>query len=111
RLGVAKTLARPNTEDMRAGFSYGIGGEPLTWSASGGNPRLEPWRANAYDISIEKYFNKRSYVSVAYFYKDLKNFVYEQTLDFDFTGFPLPPGTDPDTGVPESTDGTYTAQA
>jgi iron complex outermembrane recepter protein len=111
RLGIARTLARPNTEDMRAGFSYGIGGEPLSWSASGGNPRLEPWRANAYDISIEKYFNKRSYVSVAYFYKDLKNFVYEQTLPYDFTGFPLPPGTDPETGVPEVDIGTYSTQA
>jgi iron complex outermembrane receptor protein len=111
RLGVARTLARPNTEDMRAGFSYGVGGDPPEWSASGGNPRLEPWRANAYDISIEKYFGRRSYVSLAYFYKDLKNFVYEQSLDFDFSGFPLPPGTDPDTGVPATPEGTYTAQA
>ncbi len=114
RLGVAKTLARPNVEDMRSGLSIGISGQgsagPYEWSASGGNPGLEPWRANAYDLSIEKYFGKRSYVSLAYFYKDLKNFVYSQDLDFDFTGFPIPPGTDP-TAVPASNIGTITTMA
>jgi iron complex outermembrane receptor protein len=111
RLGVAKTLARPNVEDMRAGLTYGItGSPPFEWTASGGNPRLEPWRANAYDISVEKYFGKRSYVSLAYFYKDLKNFVYEQGIDHDFTGFPLPPGTPP-ANQPLTNIGTLTTQA
>jgi iron complex outermembrane receptor protein len=110
RLGIAKSLARPNVEDMRAGFSgVGIGATPpYEWSASGGNPQLEPWRANAYDISIEKYFSKRSYVSLAYFYKDLKNFVYEQSVDYDFTGFPVPTGT---LNLPLSNIGTLTTQA
>lgn len=111
RLGVAKTLSRPNVEDMRSGLSVGISSEePFLWSASGGNPELEPWRANAYDLSIEKYFGKRSYLSLAYFYKDLKNFVYSQGLDFDFTGFPIPPGTDPDIGL-ASNIGTLTTLA
>lgn len=110
RLGVAKTLARPNVEDMRAGFSGISVGEdpPYEWSASGGNPGLEPWRANAYDISIEKYFSQRSYVSVAYFYKDLKNFVYSQSIDYDFTGFPVPDGT---VNLPQSNVGTLTTMA
>ena len=110
RLGVAKTLARPNVEDMRAGFS-GIGvatTPPYSWSASGGNPGLEPWRANAYDVSFEKYFGKRSYLSVAYFYKDLKNFVYSQDIDYDFTGFPVPDGT---VNLPQSQIGTLTTMA
>ena len=108
RLGAAKTLARPNVEDMRAGFSGISVGDtpPRLWSASGGNPGLEPWRANAYDLSIEKYFGKRSYVSLAYFYKDLKNFVYTQDIDFDFTGFP-----NPTPNTPESNIGTLSAPA
>ena len=110
RLGVAKTLARPNVEDMRAGFSdLGIGETPpYEWSANGGNPGIEPWRANAYDISLEKYFGKRSYVSVAYFYKDLKNFVYAQPIDYDFTGFPIPEGTE---NLPQSNVGTLNTMA
>lgn len=98
RLGVAKELARPNMEDMRAGFS-GVGisaTSPRVWSGSGGNPWIEPWRANAYDISVEKYFGKRSYVAAAYFYKDLKNFVYSQSVPYDFSGFTDPNGLTPE---------------
>jgi iron complex outermembrane recepter protein len=92
RFGLAKVLARPNMEDMRAGFS-GIGvstTEPHLWSANGGNAKLEPWRADAVDLSIEHYFSKRSYVAAAAFHKHIKNFVYGRAIDFDFTGFPNP---------------------
>lgn len=101
RLGAAKTLSRPNMEDMRAGFSdVGVGTQPpFEWSANGGNPQLEPWRANAYDISIEKYFGRRSYVAGAWFYKDLKNFVYSQTIRYDFTGFPNPSAVTPSSPI------------
>ena len=34
--------------------------------ASGGNPELDPWRANAFDISYEKYFGNKAYVAAAY---------------------------------------------
>ncbi|MBI3350667.1 MAG: TonB-dependent receptor [Burkholderiales bacterium] len=92
RFGLAKVLARPNMEDMRAGFS-GIGistTEPHLWSANGGNPKLEPWRADAVDLSVEHYFSKRSYVAAAVFHKHIKNFVYSQSINYDFTGFPNP---------------------
>lgn len=92
RFGLAKVMARPNMEDMRAGFA-GIGvstTEPHLWSANGGNPKLEPWRADAVDLSVEHYIDKRSYVSVAAFHRNIKNFVYSQSIDFDFTGFPNP---------------------
>lgn len=110
RFGFAKTLARPNMEDMRAGFSGvsvsdGSTG-PKLWSGNGGNPGLQPWRADAYDISIEKYYGKRSYVSVAYFYKNLKNFVYNRTVPYDFTGFP-----NPTANVPVSNIGNLTTLA
>ncbi|WP_422018569.1 TonB-dependent receptor [Roseateles sp.] len=91
RFGLAKVLARPNMEDMRAGFSgISVSGTDRTWSASGGNARLEPWRADAVDLSLEHYFSKRSYVAAAAFHKNIKNFVYSQSIPFDFTGFPNP---------------------
>ena len=46
---------------------------------SGGNPLLDPWRANAFDLSYEKYFGSGAYVSAAGFYKDLKTYIYNQT--------------------------------
>ncbi len=103
RWGFAKVLARPNMEDMRAGFS-GISisnaqsSLPGHWSGNGGNPWLEPWRADAYDVSLEKYFGKHSYVSAAYFYKNIKNFVYSRTVFYDFSGFQNPTGNPGDPG-------------
>ncbi|KQV50609.1 hypothetical protein ASC95_14715 [Pelomonas sp. Root1217] len=91
RFGLAKVLARPNMEDMRAGFSgINVSSTDRTWSASGGNAKLEPWRADAVDLSVEHYFSKRSYVAAAAFHKNIKNFVYSQSIPFDFTGFPNP---------------------
>lgn len=91
RFGLAKVLARPNMEDMRAGFSnISVSSTDRTWSASGGNAKLEPWRADAVDLSVEHYFSKRSYVAAAAFHKNIKNFVYSQSIPFDFTGFPNP---------------------
>nr|WP_295108491.1 TonB-dependent receptor [uncultured Caulobacter sp.] len=96
RFAVARTLARPRMDQMRASktFSYDPAKAANTninfspWSGSGGNPELEPWRADAYDVSYEKYFGRQAYISLAAFYKDLKTYVYDQSVIFDFTGFP-----------------------
>lgn len=93
RLGLAKTLARGRIDDMKAGSDVSIKagsapGAPTTWSGSGGNPQLEPWRAKSADLSLEKYWGKRSYVSAAGFYKKLDTYIFKQRLPFDFSVFP-----------------------
>ena len=93
RFGAAKVVARPDMEAMRAGFgsiSVATSGPKLgTPSASGGNPALEPWRATALDLSLEKYIGKRSYVSVAAFQKKLQSTIYNQTdYAYNFAGLP-----------------------
>ena len=103
RIGLAKTLARPNMEDMRAGFVASVstkdpslpGGGPNwgKWSGSGGNPLLKPWLSKDLEISIEHYFSKRSYASAAVYKKQLLNSIYKQDTTFDFTGFPNAVGT------------------
>jgi iron complex outermembrane receptor protein len=90
RTGVAKTMARPRMDDLRAGNSVSIDTNSHAWSGSGGNPDLKPWLANSFDLSYEKYFGKRSYVAVAGFYKRLLNYIYSQTGEYDFTGTPNP---------------------
>jgi iron complex outermembrane receptor protein len=90
RLGVAKTLARPRMADMRAGATGGVDATTRMWNGSGGNPTLQPWRANAYDLSLEHYFGKSSYIAGAVFYKKLRSYIYNQQTPFDFTGFPNP---------------------
>ena len=72
-------------------FSISQTGEP---GGSGGNPRLDPWRANAFDVSYEKYFGTNAYVSLAVFYKDLETYIYNQTagISISRTTSALPPG-------------------
>lgn len=98
RLGVARQLARPRMDDMRAAVNFNFNTQlaqtpgVTPWGGSGGNPQLRPWRANAIDVSVEKYIGGKGYVALAGFYKDLKSYIYEVAQPFDFTGFPLPAG-------------------
>jgi iron complex outermembrane receptor protein len=102
RFAASKTMARPRMDEMRANVTPGFNalvcsGQPCPpgstvnpWSATGGNPNLEPWRANAYDLAYEWYVTPTTYLSIAAFYKDLDTYIYSQTGEFDFTGIPLP---------------------
>jgi len=60
-----------------------------------GNPKLKPYAARSLDLSYEKYFAKKAYVSASLFYKDLKTYIYKQTVDgVDYSQLTsiLPPG-------------------
>ncbi|MDJ0917339.1 MAG: TonB-dependent receptor [Woeseiaceae bacterium] len=107
RLALARTVARARMDEMRASFDWSFnesqvdGTTPADgpWGGGGGNPELEPWVANAFDLSYEKYFaDGAGYISVAFFYKDLEQFIVTIPQLRDFSGFPVP--TDPDTGNP-----------
>ncbi len=95
RLGLARQMARPRMDQLKAGMDVGIDVARAEWAAGGGNPKLRPWLADATDISLEKYFTtkagNRGYIGAAWFHKDLKSYIYNQDVEFDFTGFPLPP--------------------
>lgn len=102
RFAASKTLARPRMDEMRANVTPSFNalvcsGQPCLpgttvnpWSASGGNPHLEPWRATAFDLAFEWYVNPTTYLSIAGFYKNLDTYIYMQTGEFDFSGVPLP---------------------
>ena len=108
RFSAAREIIRPRLDDMRASLSYGTTiGDPGSLAnpdptrlyavvrGSSGNPDLRPWRANAFDLTFEKYFGKSGYVAVQLFYKDLQSYIYNQDQPFDFTGFVIQdPGLD-----------------
>ena len=97
RLGLARQMARPRVDQLRSGIEFGVDSATGKPGASGGNPKADPWIANAFDVSYEKYFGTKAYVSAAYFYKDLKSYVYTQTQDgYDLSNFTksyVPPNT------------------
>lgn len=91
RFAASRQVARPRMDDMRANESISFntsriapGGTIGSWERNGGDPTLKPWLANAYDLSYEKYFGgNKGYVGVAYFFKDLKTYIYNSTTVFD----------------------------
>ena len=110
RVGLAQEIARARMDQLKATIEAGYNsftGEP---GGSGGNPLLDPWEAWAFDVSYERYFGEgEGYVSVAAFYKDLDTYIYDQTIEADFT--PLLDVTPPDffqPGVVPETTGLFT---
>ncbi|QPQ56154.1 TonB-dependent receptor [Allosphingosinicella flava] len=102
RVGAAREIIRPRLDDLKAslsyGFNYDVQPNVATVRGSSGNPELRPWRANAVDLTFEKYFGLKGYIALQLFWKDLKSYIYNDNVDFDFTGYPVGnPGTfDPD---------------
>lgn len=104
RLAAAKVMARPRMDDMRANMIPSFNGaicagspgcvpgqEVHPWSAEGGNPNLEPWRAKEIDIAYEWYGGKATYFSINAFNFWLDNYIYKQALVVDFSGLTPPP--------------------
>ncbi|KMT66992.1 hypothetical protein XM47_00700 [Catenovulum maritimum] len=73
RLGAARTMSRPPLLEMRTGFSFDKSSFPYT--ASGGNPTLDPYIADQFDLGYEYYWGESSAASINYFYKDLKSHI------------------------------------
>jgi len=91
RLGLARQMQRPRLDDMRVSFDYGYNEQRRLILGKGGNPELRPYRANAADFTVEKYFGNRGYLAAQLFYKQLKNYIPLNPIEvpFDFTGLPL----------------------
>lgn len=46
---------------------------------SGGNPNLRPYKSTSFDVSFEKYFSPTSAIAVAFFHKDVSDWVVDFT--------------------------------
>lgn len=79
RFGAAKVMARPPINNNLAGTNFLVPTTSLSmgpnFTASIGNVKLEPFRADTYDFSIEWYFAPESLLSFAYFYKDIDTYI------------------------------------
>ncbi len=103
RLGVARILARPRMEDMRASRQFTFNEQNINetdiedspWGGNGGNAFLEPWMAWQFDVSLETYFGSSGYAAFSVFHKELENYVYTKQVLTDFSGVELPAIIDP----------------
>lgn len=93
RFAAAREIIRPRLDDMRASASFGYSFTgPLSVAVTGGsgNPDLRPWRANAVDLTFEKYFGTKGFLGVQFFYKDLKSYIYNQDVVIPASSLALP---------------------
>jgi iron complex outermembrane recepter protein len=81
RIAVAKQVARARLDELKAAYEFSVDATSGKPSIDGGNPKLDPWRATAFDISYEKYFAKKGYVAIAAFHKDIDTYIFKQTVD------------------------------
>jgi iron complex outermembrane receptor protein len=90
RFSVAKIMARPKLNELRASRTFGYDQTRGEYSGSGGNPQLKPFRAKSVDLSYEKYWDNKAYVSAALFYKKLDTYIISGGNLVDFTPVLLP---------------------
>ncbi|WP_448664096.1 TonB-dependent receptor [Sphingomonas sp. CJ20] len=74
RLAGSRTLTRPTLGRLGLSQDF-VFRPPNSNTVSGGNPYLKPFLAWNADASLDYYFNRTSYVSLAGFYKKLQNFI------------------------------------
>lgn len=86
RLGLGRQMARPTLNDMRASLEFSVS-QQNGYTGNAGNPKLKPYRANALDLSYEKYWGTKAYVSAAGFYKDLNTYIIKAPGLYDFAPF------------------------
>jgi TonB-dependent receptor len=100
RLAATKTITRPLYEQLNPALSLGTPPPPscnpattnCVITGSGGNPFLKPLKSNNYDASLEYYFSRTGFASVAAFRRDMRGFIVNRTFEFptpDPSGFPI----------------------
>ena len=74
RTAYSKSITRPTLTEMSPATTYSEG-KLGSLTASGGNPHLEPYESTNFDLSFEWYFDDSSYAAIAYYTKDIDNFI------------------------------------
>ncbi|WP_223276599.1 TonB-dependent receptor domain-containing protein [Sphingomonas daechungensis] len=98
RFAAAREIIRSRLDDLKNSLSWSYtlitppGGSSVAFvTGSSGNPNLRPWRANALDLTFEKYFGIKGYLAAQFFWKDLKSYVYNQDVLIPVTDLALSP--------------------
>jgi len=94
RAAYARTLTRPNLTDLVPSEQVS-GYDESGGRGTRGNPNLDPYYANNFDIGAEWYFSAEGLVAANVFYKDISGFIdsnsftEERTYPHQVTGLPI----------------------
>jgi iron complex outermembrane receptor protein len=75
RFAAARVLSRPDLGVITPTTTINANVRTI----NSGNPEVDPYLADQFDVSLEWYFDEESLLSLAYFYKDVKNFIVSTT--------------------------------
>jgi TonB-dependent receptor len=84
RFAASRVIARPDQSFTRNYLTIGIDGNGRL-NANAGNPYLVPASAWQFDLTAEWYFDTVGSLTFDVFYKDVKNFFFQQVIDFPIT--------------------------
>lgn len=96
RVAASRAMTRPNYNQLADSIS--LNSTSFT-GVGGGGARLDPYRANQFDVSLEYYFAPRSAFNLGFFYKDLNSII---ALEEGVERWPIVPSID-DGGTPGDT--------
>jgi len=74
RGALSRVMARPTFPNLTPSVII----DATDGTASGGNPNLEPFRANQWELGGEWYFQEASLLAATWFYKDMSSFVFTE---------------------------------
>jgi iron complex outermembrane receptor protein len=100
RFAAARTMSRPDYTDVTSRVNLNVG----ALSGSSGNPEIDPYRANQYDLSLEWYHGEGAALAAALFYKDVKSFITDHVVTRNFNVQTASPPSLECTAVPGETD-------
>lgn len=98
RVAASKTLTRPTLESMSPVTVITTTRQGGDLTSTSGNPELEPFESDNFDLSLEWYYGDASYASVGYFKKDVANFIVNAQEDRTFVTASGDTLVDPSTG-------------
>jgi TonB-dependent receptor len=75
RLGLSKTVTRPQFSQLNPGLSLSNSTATLLGSGTAGNPNLSPEKSDNYDLSLEYYFAPSDSITGAVFYRNIDGYI------------------------------------
>ena len=82
RIAASSVISRPTITDLVPRLTY----NSVQLEASGGNPDLDPFRADQLDVIFEFYPSEDTSYAIGIFYKDVESFVENQQVARDLFG-------------------------